>query len=98
MVYLLGLPGCYLLPPLESPLAIAPYSIFYLTAEGKAEGFAGRDENLSGEGLILAIDYRTGKTLWSHDLYARPSTGLLSTAGKLLLPAMLPVSCWRWTP
>ena len=59
-------------------------SIFYLTAEGKAEGFAGRDENLSGEGLILAIDYRTGKILWSHDLYARPSTGLLSTAGKLL--------------
>ncbi len=59
-------------------------SIYYLTAEGKAEGFAGRDENLSGVGLILAIDYRTGKIVWSHDSYDRPSTGLLSTAGKLL--------------
>jgi hypothetical protein len=31
-------------------------SIFHLTAEG----FAGRDENLSAQGMILAIDYRTG--------------------------------------
>jgi acido-empty-quinoprotein group A len=64
--------------------ASATYSIFYLTAEGKAEGFAGRDEGFPGKGMIDAIDYQTGKICWSHDLYGTPSTGMLSTAGKLL--------------
>jgi acido-empty-quinoprotein group A len=64
--------------------ASATYSIFYLTAEGKAEGFAGRDESFDGEGMISAIDYQTGKIRWSHNLYGTPSTGLLSTAGRLL--------------
>lgn len=60
------------------------YSIYYLTAEGKAEGFAGRDEGLPGDGMISAIDYQTGKIRWSHNLYGEPGTGLLSTAGKLV--------------
>ena len=60
------------------------YSIFYLTAEGKGEGFAGRDEGFPGKGAIKAIDYQTGKIRWTHDLYGTPGTGMLSTAGKLL--------------
>ncbi len=61
------------------------YSIFYLTAEGKAEGFAGRDEDVTrGSGMVLAIDYKTGKILWNHDLYGAFGRGILTTAGKLL--------------
>ncbi len=59
------------------------YSVFYLTAQGKAEGFAGRDNGLPGdEGFTLAIDYKTGKVVWKHD--GDSNAGLLSTAGKLL--------------
>lgn len=59
------------------------YSVFYLTAEGKAEGFAGRDNGLPGDkGFTLAIDYKTGKISWRHD--GDSSAGLLSTAGGLL--------------
>ncbi len=60
------------------------YSVFYLTAEGKAEGFAGRDNGLPGDkGFTLAVDYKTGKIRWRHD--GDSSAGLLSTAGSLLL-------------
>src|SRR5581483_4768036 len=59
------------------------YSVFYLTAEGKAEGFAGRDNGLPGEkGFTLAIDYKTGRICWRHD--GDSNAGLLSTAGGLL--------------
>ncbi len=60
------------------------YSIFYLTAEGKGEGFAGRDEGFPGKGFIKAIDYQTGDIRWIHNLYGTPGTGMLSTAGKVL--------------
>ncbi|HEY7306921.1 MAG TPA: acido-empty-quinoprotein group A [Bryobacteraceae bacterium] len=59
------------------------YSVFYLTAEGKPEGFAGRDDGLPGDkGFTLAIDYKTGKICWKHE--GDSNAGLLSTAGKLL--------------
>ncbi len=59
------------------------YSVFYLTAEGKAEGFAGRDNGLPGdEGFLLAIDYQTGKISWRHE--GDSNAGILSTAGKLV--------------
>ena len=64
--------------------ASATYSIFYLTAEGKAEGLPGATRVSPGKGMIDAIDYQTGKIRWSHDLYGTPGTGMLSTAGKLL--------------
>ncbi|MGH9613521.1 MAG: acido-empty-quinoprotein group A [Bryobacteraceae bacterium] len=61
------------------------YSVYYLTAEGKAEGFAGRDNGLDAvDGFTRAIDYKTGKIRWSHELSATSDAGLLSTAGKLL--------------
>ncbi len=59
------------------------YSIFYLTAEGKAEGFAGRDDFLNFPGNIQALDYQTGRARWVHDIGGL-STGLLSTAGNLV--------------
>ncbi len=64
------------------------YSIFYLTAEGKAEGWGGRDSNLWAESVLQAIDYQTGKIRWSHELGSGEDVaGLLSTAGKLLVTA-----------
>jgi PQQ-dependent dehydrogenase (methanol/ethanol family) len=59
------------------------YSVFYLTAEGKAEGFAGRDDFLNFSGTLKAIDYKTGAIRWTHDLGGMGS-GLLSTAGGLV--------------
>jgi alcohol dehydrogenase (cytochrome c) len=59
------------------------YSVFYLTAQGKPEGFAGRDNGLPGDkGFTLAIDYRTGKICWRHE--GDSNAGLLNTAGKVL--------------
>jgi len=54
-----------------------------LTSEGKAEGFAGRDDSLNYPGTIKAIDYKTGEIRWTHDLGGMGS-GLLTTAGNLL--------------
>lgn len=64
-------------------VASQSYSVFYLTAEGKAEGFAGRDDFLNYPGTIEAIDYQTGAIRWTHDLGAMGS-GLLTTSGNLL--------------
>ena len=64
-------------------VASQSYSVFYLTAEGKAEGFAGRDDFLNYPGVIEAIDYRTGEIRWKHDIGAM-GPGLLTTAGNLL--------------
>ncbi len=61
------------------------WSIFYLTAEGKAEGWGGRDQNLWAESQIRAIDYRTGAIRWSHDIGSGEGrTGILTTAGGVL--------------
>ncbi len=64
-------------------VASQSYSVFYLAAEGKAEGFAGRDDSLNYPGVIKAIDYKTGEIRWTHDLGGMGS-GLLTTAGNLL--------------
>jgi acido-empty-quinoprotein group A len=64
-------------------VASQSYSVFYLTAEGKAEGFAGRDDFLNYPGTIKAIDYKTGEIRWTHDIGAM-GPGLLTTAGNLL--------------
>jgi alcohol dehydrogenase (cytochrome c) len=62
------------------------FSIFYLTAVGKAEGWGGRDRNLWAESKLQAIDYQTGKIRWSFDLGpGEDVAGILTTAGKLLI-------------
>jgi alcohol dehydrogenase (cytochrome c) len=61
------------------------FSIFYYTATGKPEGWAGRDHNLWQESTIRAIDYHTGKIRWNHELGPGESVaGILTTAGSLL--------------
>jgi len=64
-------------------VASQSYSVFYLTAEGKAEGFAGRDDFLNYPGTVKAIDYKTGEIRWTHDIGGM-GPGLLTTAGNLL--------------
>ena len=64
------------------------FSIFYLTAVGKAEGWGGRDRNLYSSSVLQAIDYKTGKIAWSHELgKGEGVAGILTTAGKLLFTA-----------
>ncbi len=61
------------------------WSIFYMTAEGKPEGWAGRDRNLWAKSILVALDYKTGATRWHRELGdGEGSAGMLSTAGDLL--------------
>ncbi len=68
------------------------FSMFYLTdTDERPEGWGGLDSMAGGDGgALLAIDYKTGKTVWRHDW---PSGGgvvsHLSTAGKLLFTSNL---------
>jgi acido-empty-quinoprotein group A len=64
------------------------FSIFYLTATGKAEGWGGRDRGLWSDSALRALDYRTGKVVWDHELGdGEGSAGILTTAGGLLFTA-----------
>jgi alcohol dehydrogenase (cytochrome c) len=64
------------------------FSIFYLTSTGKAEGWAGRDAGLWTNSTIRAIDYRTGKIAWNHEIGGGESrAGIMTTAGHLLFTA-----------
>jgi alcohol dehydrogenase (cytochrome c) len=64
------------------------FSIFYLTATGKAEGWGGRDRNLWANSTMRALDYRTGKVVWNHEIGDGESVaGILTTAGHLLFSA-----------
>ena len=59
-----------------------------MTAEGKPEGWAGRDRNLWSTSVLEAIDYKTGKVAWKHKIgLGEGSAGILTTAGKLLFTA-----------
>jgi alcohol dehydrogenase (cytochrome c) len=64
------------------------FSIYYNTVEGKAEGWGGRDRNLWANSTLRALDYRTGKVVWNHELGNGESiAGILTTAGHLLFSA-----------
>lgn len=64
------------------------FSIYYRTTEGKAEGWGGRDHNLWSNSTLRALDYRTGKIVWNHELGDEESiAGILTTAGHLLFSA-----------
>lgn len=56
-----------------------------MTAEGKPEGWAGRDRNLWANSLLEAIDHKTGEIRWKHEIGPGEGVaGILTTAGKLL--------------
>ena len=64
------------------------FSIFYRTATGKAEGWGGRDRNLWNNSTLRALDYRTGKVVWNHEIGdGEGISGILTTAGHLLFSA-----------
>ncbi|MGC0772274.1 MAG: acido-empty-quinoprotein group A [Candidatus Acidiferrum sp.] len=64
------------------------FSIFYETATGKAEGWGGRDRGLWANSTLRALDYRTGKVVWNHEIGDGESiAGILTTAGHLLFSA-----------
>jgi glucose dehydrogenase len=67
--------------------AMASYSVYYLTdLDDKPEGYGGRDDALWSRHMLQAIEYKTGKIVWSHVYPGLGGglSGLLSTAGKLL--------------
>ena len=64
------------------------WSIFYMTAEGKPEGWAGRDRNLWASSVLEGLDYRNGKVRWQHELgEGEGVAGTLMTAGNVLFTA-----------
>jgi acido-empty-quinoprotein group A len=64
------------------------FSVFYNTVSGKAEGWGGRDRNLWANSTLRALDYRSGKVVWNHELGEGESiAGILTTAGGLLFSA-----------
>jgi alcohol dehydrogenase (cytochrome c) len=64
------------------------FSVFYNTVTGKPEGWGGRDRNLWANSTMRAIDYRTGKVVWNHELGdGETLAGILTTAGHLLFSA-----------
>ena len=64
------------------------FSVYYLTTTGKAEGWAGRDRFLWANSTLRALDYRTGKVVWNHEIGNGQSiAGILTTAGHLLFTA-----------
>ncbi len=64
------------------------FSVYYNTVTGKAEGWGGRDRILWANSTLRALDYRTGKVAWNHELGNGESlSGILTTAGHLLFSA-----------
>ena len=64
------------------------WSVFYLTAEGKAEGWGGRDRSLYAESVLEGIDYKTGEIKWKHEIGpGEGSAGIMTTAGNVLFTA-----------
>ena len=64
------------------------WSVFYMTAEGKPEGWAGRDRNLWAQSVLEGIDTKTGDIRWRHEIGdGEGAAGILTTAGKLLFTA-----------
>jgi alcohol dehydrogenase (cytochrome c) len=64
----------------------AAYSMFYLTdTDAHPEGYGAAEKQSGNLGnSLLALDYKTGKTVWKHEWPGGGLTGLLSTAGNLL--------------
>jgi alcohol dehydrogenase (cytochrome c) len=66
------------------------YSVYYIyDDEPKPEGWGGNDRGGWSEGVLQAIDYKTGKIRWSHNWEGAggPRSGVLSTAGNLVFAA-----------
>ncbi len=56
-------------------------SVYYRTIEGKVEGWGGRDRNLYMDSTLRALDYKTGKIVWNHELGEGEDTAGLDHRG-----------------
>lgn len=59
------------------------YSVYFSKPADGAYGWAGADYGVWSKGVLEAIDYRTGKIRWSHELGRRAGSGVLTTEGGL---------------
>lgn len=66
--------------------AVRAFSVYYIFDDDeKPEGWGGNDRLGFSEGMIQAIDYKTGRIRWSHKWEgAGIRAGVLSTAGNLV--------------
>jgi alcohol dehydrogenase (cytochrome c) len=56
------------------------YGVYFFKPEHGSYGWAGADYGVWGRGVLRAIDYQTGKIVWSHDLGdGDASAGVLTT-------------------
>lgn len=60
------------------------YSLYFAKPADGTYGWAGADYGLWGKGVIKAIDYKTGKVRWTHEVGPRGSgAGVMTTASGL---------------
>jgi alcohol dehydrogenase (cytochrome c) len=59
------------------------YSLYFAKPADGTYGWAGADYSLWSKGELIAIDYRTGKPRWKHDLGRRGGSGVMTTASGL---------------
>ncbi|MDE1177308.1 MAG: acido-empty-quinoprotein group A [Edaphobacter sp.] len=59
------------------------YSVYFAKPADGTYGWAGADYGVWNKGVLEAIDYRTGKIRWEHDLGRRAGSGVLTTASGL---------------
>ena len=79
-------------PPTFSPQtglfyvsASRAFGMFYIyDPDTNPQGWGGADRGGWAEGMLQAIDYRTGKVRWTHTWEGGGRAGLLSTAGNLV--------------
>jgi alcohol dehydrogenase (cytochrome c) len=68
--------------------AVDAYALYFFKQEHGAYGWAGADYDVWAKSAIRAIDYRTGKIRWSHDIgEGSGSAGVLTTASGLTFTA-----------
>jgi alcohol dehydrogenase (cytochrome c) len=60
------------------------WSLYFAKPEDGTYGWAGADYDLWNKSLLEAIDYKTGKIVWTHELGRGSNTGILTTASGLL--------------
>ena len=73
------------------------YSLLYYQSRPTVPyGWSGADYGLWSKGVLEAIDYKTGKIRWSHDLGGRAGSGVLTTASGLTFSGDASGNFLRW--
>ena len=73
------------------------YGIYFFKPEHGDYGWAGADYKVAGRGFLRAIDYKTGKIVWSHPIGDGPGTaGVLTTNTGLTFTGDVPGNSWHF--